>query len=125
MAFHKNLKTIRQHNNLSQEQFAELLNVSRQAVQKWESGKTHPTIDKLLFLKKKYGISLDDLFDEESKGGYIMIKKSFWSRVENFYYNLSQSEKSALFAFIVIFAGIVIFSLGLNIGRAVYHLFQN
>ena len=38
MSFSDNLKTIRKEKNLSQEELAELLGVSRQAVSKWESG---------------------------------------------------------------------------------------
>ena len=38
MSFSDNLKTIRKEKNLSQEELAELLGVSRQAVLKWESG---------------------------------------------------------------------------------------
>ena len=38
MGFSDNLKTIRKEKNLSQEELAELLGVSRQAVSKWESG---------------------------------------------------------------------------------------
>ena len=38
MSFADNLKQIRKEHNLSQEEMAELLNVSRQAVSKWEQG---------------------------------------------------------------------------------------
>ena len=36
--FINNLKKIRKNNNLSQEQLAEILGISRQAISKWESG---------------------------------------------------------------------------------------
>lgn len=41
MSFADNLKQIRKEHNLSQEEMAELLNVSRQAVSKWEQGVSH------------------------------------------------------------------------------------
>ena len=41
MSFAENLKQIRQERNLSQEDLAELLDVSRQAVSKWEQGVSH------------------------------------------------------------------------------------
>ena len=41
-----NLKRIRKENNLSQEQLADKLNVSRQSVSKWESGQAYPEMDK-------------------------------------------------------------------------------
>lgn len=41
MSFAENLKQIRKERNLSQEDLAELLDVSRQAVSKWEQGVSH------------------------------------------------------------------------------------
>ncbi len=46
---------------LSQEQFAEQLNVARQTVQKWESGKAVPDTHSLILMAKSYGITLDYL----------------------------------------------------------------
>ncbi len=43
-----NLKKIRKENNLSQEELAEKLNVSRQSVSKWEQGITYPEMDILI-----------------------------------------------------------------------------
>ena len=47
MEFCDKIKKIRTDNNLTQEQFAEKLYVSRTAVSKWESGKGYPSIDSL------------------------------------------------------------------------------
>lgn len=44
----ENLKKIRKDNNLSQEQLAEELGVSRQAISKWESGVAYPEMDKII-----------------------------------------------------------------------------
>ncbi len=41
MSFSDNLQVLRKRNNLTQEQLAEQLEVSRQAVSKWESGVSH------------------------------------------------------------------------------------
>ena len=46
----ENLKRIRKDNNLSQEQLAEKLGVSRQSVSKWENGEAYPEMDKVLQL---------------------------------------------------------------------------
>lgn len=46
---------------LSQEQFADIFKVSRQAVQKWESGTSTPELSKLIEISKYFGISLDTL----------------------------------------------------------------
>lgn len=63
MSFAENLKQIRKQNGYSQEDLAELLDVSRQAVGKWENGQGYPEVEKLLLLSKKLNISLDDLME--------------------------------------------------------------
>lgn len=66
MSFGENLQTIRKKEQLSQEDLAEMLGVSRQAVSKWELGEGYPEVDKLLLLSKKLNISLDSLMGNES-----------------------------------------------------------
>lgn len=61
MGFSEKLKNIRREKNLSQEQLAELLNVSRQAVSKWEQENGFPETEKLIQLAQKLDISLDEL----------------------------------------------------------------
>ena len=51
---------------MSQEEFAELLGVSRQSVSKWESGKGYPEIDKLIFISNYFNTSLDLLLKDTS-----------------------------------------------------------
>ena len=51
--FSKNLKKIRKENNLSQEQLADELGVSRQAISKWESAQAYPEMDKIISLCNK------------------------------------------------------------------------
>ncbi len=65
MSFGENLQAIRKKNQLSQEELAEMLGVSRQAVSKWELGEGYPEVDKLLVLSGKLNVSLDSLLAEE------------------------------------------------------------
>ncbi len=65
MSFAENLKSIRKSRNLSQEELAELMDVSRQAVSKWEQGESYPEVEKLLLLSKRFNISLDSLLSAE------------------------------------------------------------
>ena len=58
------LKELRNAHHYSQEELAEKLNVSRQAVSRWENGKAVPDIDNLLFLAELYDVPLDVLVDE-------------------------------------------------------------
>ena len=71
MSFSKNLQAIRKKNQLSQEELAELLGVSRQAVSKWELGERYPEVEKLLILSKKLNISLDSLMTGSSSGNEV------------------------------------------------------
>ena len=57
------LYELRKQHGLSQDELAEKLNVSRQAVSKWERSESSPDTDNLIALAKLYGISLDDLLD--------------------------------------------------------------
>ena len=59
MSFSENLQAIRKKNQMSQEELAELLGVSRQAVSKWELGEGYPEVEKLLILSKKLNRSQD------------------------------------------------------------------
>ena len=61
MAFPENLQFIRTHANLTQEQLAEQLDVSRQSVSKWESGTSFPEMDTLLRICDLYNTNLDTL----------------------------------------------------------------
>ena len=65
MGFAENLKQLRKEKQLSQEALAEILDVSRQAVSKWEQGIGYPEVEKLLLLSSKLNISLDSLMDTE------------------------------------------------------------
>lgn len=61
----ENLKKIRKEYNLSQEQLAEKLGVSRQSVSKWESSQAYPEMDKLVQISKLYNIDLNDLINND------------------------------------------------------------
>ena len=65
MNFAENLKSIRKEQKLSQEELAEMLGVSRQAISKWEQGEGYPEVEKLLLLSSKLNISLDNLMSTE------------------------------------------------------------
>ncbi len=65
MAFGERLQEVRRAAGLTQEQFAEELNVSRQAVSRWEFCRGYPEMEKLLYLCNRYGVTLNELFSEE------------------------------------------------------------
>ena len=57
----KNIKTLREKFGLSQEQLANKVNVSSQAVSKWETGDSYPSIDTMVRLSKMFYTSIDAL----------------------------------------------------------------
>ena len=66
MSFGEQLASVRRGSGLTQEQFAEQLQVSRQAVSKWESGRGYPEIEKILYICNRYQVSIADMFAEEA-----------------------------------------------------------
>lgn len=65
MIFAEKLKTLRKEKNISQEQLAEKIHVSRQAITKWESGNGIPDIENLIAISALFNESLDSLLSEE------------------------------------------------------------
>ena len=72
MKFCENLQNLRKRKNISQEQLAEMLGVTRQSVSKWESGASYPEMEKLTEMCKVFHCSLDalvngDVLEAENK----------------------------------------------------------
>ena len=63
--FNENLVRLRKIKQMTQEDIAEAVGVSRQAVAKWESGETIPDLDKCRLLAELFEVSLDDLANYE------------------------------------------------------------
>ena len=65
MSFGERLQAVRRESGETQEEFAEHLKVSRQAVSKWESSKGYPEIEKILYICNRYGVTPNELFAQE------------------------------------------------------------
>ncbi len=65
MRFNEKLQYLRREAKMSQEALADMLDVTRQSVSKWESGTTYPEMDKLIMLCKIFKCSLDDLTNDD------------------------------------------------------------
>lgn len=81
-----NLKKLRKDNNISQEELAESLGVSRQSISKWESASAYPEMEKIIQLCEKFNVNIDDLLnknireiknEETSKNNINKIFESF------------------------------------------------
>lgn len=65
MEFNEKLQQLRKQKDLTQEELAEALFVSRTAVSKWESGRGYPNIDSLKAIAKFFGVTVDELISSE------------------------------------------------------------
>ena len=65
MTLGQNLYNLRTKANMTQEQLAEKMNVSRQSISKWESDAARPDLEKLKLLAELYHISIDELLGKE------------------------------------------------------------
>lgn len=67
MNLKEKLIKLRKDNNLTQDELAEKLYISRQTVSNWENGRTYPDIETLILISNKFNISLDDLLKTDKK----------------------------------------------------------
>ena len=84
MSLGENLQFLRKKDNITQEQLAEQLNVSRQSVSKWESDSAYPEMDKLLQLCNLFHCSMDDLVQKEISQVYIEDKADYDNHFNEF-----------------------------------------
>ncbi|MBS7577532.1 MULTISPECIES: helix-turn-helix transcriptional regulator [unclassified Enterococcus] len=75
--FSENLQNLRKMKSITQEELAEKLDVSRQAVSKWESGNGYPEMNKLVLLAEIFGCSLDRLINDKIVVDTIEEKQNY------------------------------------------------
>ena len=99
MAFGERLQEARRRAGLTQEELAEQLEVSRQAVSKWESGRGYPELEKLLYICERCGTTMDALFvdelpkQDEAPQEKPLPRSTLHDALANFYTNLSPYNK--------------------------------
>ncbi len=76
MTLGQKLKEIRKRFGLSQEQLAEIINVSRQAITKWESDNGLPDVSNLQELSKVFGVTVDYLLNGENKLPALAMRRN-------------------------------------------------
>ncbi len=99
------ITNLRKENNLTQEDLAEMLNVSRQTISNWENGKSYPDIATLILISDQFKISLDDLLKDQKMVKVIdkMIKRN----------------TTLKFTCFIIFLITIIFTLGVYVAKKV------
>ena len=119
MTLGQKLKEIRKRFGLSQESLAEIMNVSRQAITKWESDEGLPDVSNLQELSKVFNLTVDYLLDNDNslpalsmkkeldKDKYEMNGKGYKQILKDYYaepweiYELLRSENKSKFASIL------------------------
>ena len=138
--FSENLKKIRKDNNLSQEQLADELGVSRQAISKWESSAAYPEMDKIITLCDRFNLNIDDLLhkdirevkgEEESKKNinkYVDDFLSFITTTINMFSSMTFKSKckclfeQAIIIFILFIVSFIVGQIGLSIINGLYNI---
>ena len=131
MKFCDKLQKIRKENNITQEGLADKLNVSRQAVSKWESGQAYPDTEKLIQISKIFNVSLDELINdnidknsvkEDKKLSFMEILNDvleFISKSVNMFWSMKFTEKiKCLFemaVLVLIIVGIAVLSTSIMV----------
>lgn len=131
MRFSEKLPKLRKDNNLSQEQLADKLGVSRQAVSKWESGNSYPDMEKMLQMCRILNCHLEDIMDDGAIGqesqklsknkidlnAYMEDFLDFITRSYNMFCSMKFKEKikclfeMAIIALIVLLASNIVYSI--------------
>lgn len=70
------LKILREENNLTREELANQLFVTKQAIYKWETGKNYPDINNLIKISDIYNLKVDDLLDESKDLNNINVQRN-------------------------------------------------
>lgn len=106
MGFSQNLQNLRKIKNMSQEQLAEKLEVSRQAVSKWESGNGYPETEKLITICEILDCSMDNLVKGKITADTTGEKKKYESLQNKF------SKGIALAVGIILFGTTILLYFG-------------
>lgn len=75
MILSEKIGALRKEKGLSQEMLAEMCDVSRQAIAKWENNISNPSIDKLVILADVFDVTLDELVGRKFKDEYTQLKE--------------------------------------------------
>ncbi|MDD2504871.1 MAG: helix-turn-helix transcriptional regulator [Bacilli bacterium] len=133
MSFSEKLQNLRKEKKYSQEQLADMLDVTRQSVSKWESGQTYPEMDKLLSICKIFNCTLDELTNDqiteistEKKGNFNSIIDSVLDLVTKTYKMItSMSFKEFFRCFALMFiVGLILSLFSIPLSRFQYEIYK-
>lgn len=128
MIFADKVIELRKKNGWSQEELADKMDVSRQAVSKWESAQTVPDLNKMIQLSELFGVTTDYLLKDELESAEFVgdgegkaVKKVTLAEAHTFLQQRkSAAGRIAAATFMCIFAFIPLFLLGVASENPVY-----
>ena len=85
MEFNEKLQQLRKQKEITQEELAAAIFVSRTAISKWESGRGYPSIDSLKALSNFFGVSIDELLSGEE---LLIIAEEDTNQKRNYFRDL-------------------------------------
>lgn len=113
-SFGENLQFYRKRENMTQEQLADKLEVSRQTISKWEAGTSYPEMEKILQLCELFSCSMDTLMREDA------------SRLEScdslkYEQHMEKRRKYISLGVFILIAGVAVYELlaGIGISEAI------
>lgn len=123
---------LRKRNGWTQEELAEKLNVSRQAVSKWEGAQSIPDMDKILQMSRLFEVSVDYLLKEElTESDYVEDTSSSIKKITvefaNAFLNdtVVHAKQVALSVMIFILSPVVLITLSLFSNHSLHRLTEN
>lgn len=132
MALSDKIIRLRKMNGWSQEELAEKMRVSRQAVSKWESGQSVPDLEKILALSKLFGVTTDYLLKDEIEDGQYTeendapVKRITLAQANEFLELRKQaSVRIAVGTFLCIISVIPLLLLAASTEVSAYHISGN
>lgn len=135
MTFGERLYELRRNRNISQEELAELLDVSRQSISKWENDKAYPEMTRLLFMSEYFDVSLDYLMrglegDKSNEDIVVSYKAKNMIMIWNsFISNLSDKQRKLMMVLYILLICVCvaivvgfIYGVGYAIGQFLGHI---
>lgn len=119
MEFSEKLITLRKGRDLTQEQLAEQLNVSRQSISKWESGQVIPEVEKIVELSKVFNVTLDYLL-KPSEIDELSVKADMLEQQQKQLLNREQTRIKILKNIVYSVAVYLVFFAAFFVGKYFY-----
>lgn len=113
MELGKRIISLRKERHMTQEDFAEVCNVTRQTVSNWENGKNYPDLDTLVFISDYFDISLDILL----KGDRKMV-----SNITNEQKRSKYSTAAVIILVVIILGELILSNVHVSVGSENYNV---